>query len=103
MSKYLLSPNAVRSLEDIETYSLANFGHTQTGIYLRKLHEIIKFTANNPKVGKLRKDLFIQWDCYSYPVGNHTIYYEIVSDQQINIIDILHQSMEPRFYLLDEE
>lgn len=102
MSKYLLSPNAVQRLKDIEKYSLANFGKIQTGIYLRKLHERIKFTANNPKAGKLRKDIFSQWDCFSYSVGSHTIYYEIISDNQINIIDILHQSMEPRSYLLDE-
>ncbi len=98
MNKFLLSPNAIRSLGEIEKYSLANFGKIQTGIYLKQLQEKMQFTADNPKSGTLRTDIFAEWNCYSFPAGSHTIYYEIVSNNEINIIDILHQSMEPRYY-----
>lgn len=101
MGRYLLSPNAIRSINNIEEYTLANFGKIQTGIYLKKLQKKMQFTAENPKSGTLRTDIFSEWSCYSFPVGSHTIYYEIVSDDEINIIDILHQSMEPQYHLLD--
>jgi toxin ParE1/3/4 len=101
MSKYTFSPNAIVSLKDIEKYSSDNFGKIKTGIYLRELHEKIELVAKKPKNGKLRNEIFNEWDCYSYFVNSHTIYYEIVSDDEINIIDILHQSMEPKQHLLD--
>ena len=101
MSKYLLSPNAVNSLEGIEEYTFDTFGKIQTGIYLNKLHEKMQFISENPKVlGKLREDISSNWNCYSCFVGSHTIYYEIVSNNEINIIDILHQSMMPQRHLL---
>jgi len=103
MNKYLLSPNAVRSLKGIEEYTLDTFGKIQTGIYLKKLHEKMQFIAENPKnFGKLRNDISSNWGCYSCFVGSHTIYYEIVSTNEINIIDILHQSMEPQSHLIEE-
>lgn len=103
MSKYLLSPNAVRSLEGIEEYTLDTFGKIQTGIYLKKLYEKMQFVAENPKeLGRLREDIFSNWNCYSCFVGSHTIYYEIILNNEINIIDILHQSMEPQNHLVDE-
>ncbi len=51
MNKYILSPNAVHSLNGIEEYSLDNFGKLQTGIYLKKLHKRMRFLAKNPKLG----------------------------------------------------
>jgi len=101
MSKYILSPNAIRSLKVIEKYSLDNFGKIQTGVYLRELHEKMKLIAEKPKSGKLRNDIFNEWNCYSYFINSHTIYYEIVSNDEINIIDVLHQSMEPQRHILD--
>ena len=103
MSKYLLSPNAVRSLKSIEEYTVNTFGKIQTRIYLKKLHEKMQFIAENPKnLGKLRTDIVSDWNCYSCFVGSHTIYYEIVSVNEINIIDILHQSMEPQNHLINK-
>jgi plasmid stabilization system protein ParE len=39
-------------------------------------------------------------DCFSYFVGSHTIYYRITTGQ-IQIIDVLHQSIEPARHLTD--
>jgi plasmid stabilization system protein ParE len=37
-------------------------------------------------------------DCFSCFVGSHTIYYR-VKTEQIQVIDVLHQSMEPARHL----
>jgi len=59
MSKYILSLNAVCSLEGIEEYTLDTFGKIQAGIYLKKLHQKMQFISENPKVlGKLREEIF---------------------------------------------
>ena len=57
--------------------------------------------AQAPGRGKQRHDLFADGTCYSYFEGSHTIYYEISGDTGINIIDVLHQSMDPGYHLED--
>ncbi|MGX4675803.1 type II toxin-antitoxin system RelE/ParE family toxin [SAR92 clade bacterium H246] len=99
MSKYTLSPNAIRSLKNIGEYSLNKFGKKQTAIYLGNLHKRMRYLAENPKQGTQRTDLFPDGSCSSYFEGSHTIYYEIANKNSINIIDILHQSMEPSRHL----
>jgi toxin ParE1/3/4 len=96
MAKYFLSPSAQKSLKSIKAYSLQNFGEKQTALYLRQLQNALKETAKNPYSGKHRED--IKKNYYSCFIGSHTIYYRIF-DTHIEIIDILHQRMEPKFRL----
>lgn len=102
MAKYALTTEAQHSLEEIKAYSVERFGKKQTTLYLKGLRDRFGFLANNPRLGKERADIFSGWSCYSYFEGSHTIYYEIVSPKLINIIDVLHQSMEPQRHLLGE-
>lgn len=53
--------------------------------------------AIEPSKGTDRSD--IKKGYYSKFVASHTIYYRI-SDTHIGIIDILHQSMEPKRHIL---
>lgn len=92
MSKYLLSPNAVKSLEDIKTYSTNYFGEQQTDLYLNKLRDSFRLLASHPHTGHKRDD--IKKGYYSYFSGSHMIYYKIYKDH-IEIIDILHKRMDP--------
>lgn len=97
MPKYVLSPQAQISLKEIRAYSLENFGNLQTSNYLKKLREQMKNLAVTPSKGQERNE--IKNGYYSSFVGSHTIYYRI-SDTHIDIIDILHQRMEPTRNLL---
>ncbi len=92
MCEVVISPEAARSLQDIDDYTAAQFGPRQAIRYLESLIERLDYLAEDPKRGKKRDDL--DMDLYSYFVGSHTIYYQISADH-IEIIDILHQSMEP--------
>ncbi len=97
MSKYILSPAAKKSLEQIKAYTLENHGKQQTKIYLKMLRDRMRDTAQSPDKNGTPRDE-IKKGYYSVFAGKHTIYYRI-RDTHVDIIDILHQSMEPTKHL----
>ncbi len=52
--------------------------------------------ANNPTQGRNRSDIKIGY--YSIQAEKHHIYYRLRASH-VEIIDVLHQSMEPKRYL----
>ena len=92
MAKFILSSEAQHSLKNIRAYSIKNFGAKRTKSYLQSIRERFNELAENPSRGRLREDLNVGY--YSDFVGSHTIYYR-VKNTHIDIIDVLHQSMEP--------
>ncbi len=96
MARFLLSPQAQKSLVQILVYTLENYGLSQKNQYLMMLRDRMSAAAGNPNQGKERSD--IKEGYYSIKAGKHCIYYR-VRDTHIEIIDVLHQSMEPRWHL----
>ena len=96
MGNYYLSPQAERSLIQISDYTLKNFGERQRKKYLTALRKHIRAAAANPKQGRARNE--IKQGYYSMQAEKHHIYYRI-GDAHIDIIDVLHQSMEPSLHL----
>lgn len=99
MAKYILSPNAQDSLCGIKLYSTNHFGERQTRIYLEEIHKRMREVAENPQKGKSRNALLEGY--YSINAGSHVIYYTI-KNTHIDIVDILHQRMEPLRHLYAE-
>lgn len=96
MAKYLLSPEALKSLEQISSYTLENYGQQQKKAYLKMLRDHMRSAAKNPDTGQERND--IKQGYYSARAEKHHIYYRI-RDTHIEIIDVLHQSMEPKRHI----
>ncbi len=96
MAKYLLSPQAERSLIQISDYTLKNFGERQRKKYLSMLRKEMRAAAAKPNNRRERTE--IKAGYYSVPAEKHHIYYRI-GDAHIEIIDVLHQSMEPSLHL----
>ncbi len=96
MPTYILSPQARASLQEIRAYSLKHFGKRQTVAYLKKLRERMRDLAAAPSKGTARDEIKLGF-CSSF-VGSHTIYYRMANGH-IDIIDVLHQRMEPTRYL----
>lgn len=93
MSKYILSPQAQRHLLQIRDYTLENHGVQQKNIYMKMLRDKMRLVAKSPyEKGKERND--IKAGYYSIRAEKHYIYYRI-RDTHIDIIDVLHGSMEP--------
>ena len=97
MPKYILSPEAKEKLKQIRNYTLKNYGKQQTKTYLRMLRDRMRKVAKQPDtLGTNRND--IKKGYYSVFAGKHTIYYRI-RDTHIDIIDVLHQRMDPKKHL----
>ncbi|MGJ8670626.1 MAG: type II toxin-antitoxin system RelE/ParE family toxin [Oceanococcus sp.] len=96
MAKYFLSPQAKNSLIQIGDYTLKNFGAQQQKKYLKMLRKHMRHAAAHPKQGRERND--IKPGYYSVQAEKHHLYYRI-GDGYIDIIDVLHQSMEPGLHL----
>lgn len=96
MANYVLSPEAARSIAEIDTYTAKQFGPKQAVRYLEGLLDRLEFIAEDPQRGMHRAEL--NADCFSYFVGSHTIYYRVTTEH-VQVIDVLHQSMEPARHL----
>ena len=98
MAKFILSLEAQSSLKNIRLYSIKNFGINRTRNYLQNIRDRFHELAENPSRGRIREDLNVGY--YSDFVGSHTIYYRI-NNTHIDIIDVLHQSMEPSKHIMN--
>lgn len=96
MAKFNLSPSAARSIAEIDSYTAENFGPQQSIRYLESLLDRLQHIADNPHTGRKRDDIKVGY--YSYFFGSHTVYYRL-SKNEIEVIDVLHQSMEPKRHL----
>ena len=96
MPKFLLSPEALESLEQIRDYTMENYGLQQKKAYLKMLRGRMRLAAKTPENGKERSD--IKEGYYSIQAEKHHIYYRI-RDTHIEIIDVLHKSMEPGLHI----
>jgi toxin ParE1/3/4 len=96
MSQYILSPQAEQSLIQISDYTLKNYGESQRKKYLKQLRDKMRLASKNPDGGQKRDD--IKAGYYSIRAEKHYIYYRD-GNIHIEIIDVLHQSMEPRLHL----
>jgi toxin ParE1/3/4 len=96
MPKYFLSPQAENGLIQISDYTLRNFGLQQKKKYLKMLRDRMREAASAPTLGRERND--IKQGYYSVQAEMHHIYYRI-HNAHIEIIDVLHQSMEPNLHL----
>lgn len=93
MPRYILSPAAKSSLRQIKVWSLERFGSQTTQDYLGRLRQKMRGLVKEPLTGRHRPE--VKAGYYSAFVGSHTIYYRL-ADADIEIVDVLHQSMEPQ-------
>ncbi|WP_020590043.1 type II toxin-antitoxin system RelE/ParE family toxin [Desulfobacter curvatus] len=96
MTQYFLSPNAQKSLRNIKAYSLEEFGEEQAFIYLKLIEKKLQMIAESPDIGREREE--IKKGYLSFLAGSHIIFYR-KANNHVDIIDILHQSMEPYRHL----
>ena len=90
MSLYELRPRAASDLEAIWNYTSDEWSETQAESY----HDDIISTLDNLASGLLRGRVSEIRDGYMiYPVGSHIIFYR-VSGSSLDVIRILHQSMD---------
>lgn len=93
---YRLRVGAVRDLEDIARYTQRTWGVRQRDLYLDSIEAKCRRFARFPKRGLRRDDV---WPgCRSFRVNRHVVFYEL-SDEGIEVLRVLHQSMDARRHL----
>ncbi len=69
----------------------------RTNSYLSNIRTRLLELAETPSRGRIREDLKVGY--HSDFVGSHTIYYRIQTTH-IEIIEVLHQSMDPVSHII---
>lgn len=95
-TQYRLRSLAQDDLESIWLYTQKQWGVTQADTYLGALIKRFEWLVENALLGKPRDD--VKEGYYCFPEGMHLIFY-ILSNNQVEIIGIPHQSMDIVEYL----
>tara|TARA_R110002012_G_scaffold166346_2_gene329720 strand:+ start:8219 stop:8518 length:300 start_codon:yes stop_codon:yes gene_type:complete len=99
MPTFHITPRAREDLKDIGRYTEWQWGKSQRNTYLKDFEIRFKWLAENPRLGKYRSD--ISEGYYSYPQGQHVIFY-LIGQECIEIIGIPHKEMDIVSYFLTD-
>ncbi|RBP81235.1 type II toxin-antitoxin system RelE/ParE family toxin [Marinomonas rhizomae] len=92
MKPFQLTIKAKSDLKYIALFTFRRWGREQRNIYLKQFDESFWLLAENPDIGKACDETrngyrkFLQ--------GSHVIFYQQIDSQHIQIIRILHKSMD---------
>ncbi|MDA0691815.1 MAG: type II toxin-antitoxin system RelE/ParE family toxin [Nitrospinae bacterium] len=92
MADFFLRPKARQDLEDIWFYTYETWGEDQADSYIHDLNSGFLALAAKPEKGRPCDDIREGYRRHS--VGRHIIFYR-VTKKGIEIVRILHQSMDP--------
>ena len=95
MASYRLAPRAEGDLENIWLYTLERWSQNQADNYYADLITAFEKLANGEKKGR---SVDIRQGYLKYSVGSHFIFYRH-SDTGIDVIRVLHQSMDVERHL----
>ena len=87
----ILRPRALRDLEDIWDYTIANWGARQAESYVRQVNEAFEALAENPNLGRSCEQ--VRAGYRKYLVGSHIVFYRKVGDA-VEVVRILHARMD---------
>jgi toxin ParE1/3/4 len=97
MPPFKLSAKAKSDLKSIARYTQQNWGREQRNIYLKQMDDTFYTLADSPSLG-IASD-YIKLGYRKFPQGGHIIYYREGTEVKIEIIRILHKSMDAELNL----
>jgi len=93
MASYVFTEKAERDLESIIDYTVKKWGSQQALQYIDGLEELAQTLADNPDIG-VKSDA-IHEGLLSFLYRQHILYY-IKNRHGVNIVRVLHASMDSR-------
>ena len=96
---YKLSNKAADDFGDIYEYTYLNFGEDQAEKYTNDIEALLNTLAQSPLIGREYPELSI--GIYRFDHHKHAIFYRI-REQDVFIVRILNQQMNPMIRLLAE-
>ncbi|MCP5206299.1 MAG: type II toxin-antitoxin system RelE/ParE family toxin [Hahellaceae bacterium] len=98
MGTFTLTTKAKADLKSIAIYTQRKWGKQQRNIYIRQFDDTFHMLSENPKNGT--ECDYIKNGYRKFPVTSHIVFYRKTSEQNIEIVRILHKSMDARERLL---
>jgi toxin ParE1/3/4 len=92
--RYRLTLKAADDLKAINDYTARIWGNEQRRKYIGEMRQRFRWLADHPRLGRERPEL--RNNCYSYPQGEHMIFYAIRSPD-IEILAVIHNRSLPEF------
>ncbi|MAT92466.1 MAG: plasmid stabilization protein ParE [Halioglobus sp.] len=92
MGAYSLTKAARADLKSVAAYTQRRWGKEQRRVYSKQFDDAFLLLANNPDAG-LSCD-HIKEGYKKFPTGSHTIFFRILSENEIQIVRILHKRMD---------
>ncbi len=99
MASYRITPRAKEDLLNIGRYTESRWGKDQRNRYLRQLEQRFAYLAKFPYQGKHRLDIDDTY--YSYPEGEHLVFY-LIHPKGVDIIGIPHKQMDIPHYFKED-
>ena len=101
MSKFSLTEKAKDDLKKIARFTQKRWGKVQRNTYLRSLDGCFHQLSDNPAMGRSCDE--IKPGYYKFPTGSHVVFYRCKTERMIEIVRILHESMDVELQLSDEQ
>ena len=92
MPSYKVTVKAKTDLLAIGRFTEKQWGIEKRRSYLKQLDACFSQRANNPRLGAAVD--FIVTDYRKFPHGSHLIFYKLSRDNIVEIIRVLHKSMD---------
>ena len=93
MAKYHFTNKAVEDLANIWNYTFETWSERQADTYYNILIESCQKIVENPRLYGVKYDEITE-GLRGYRANKHIIFYQILQDDEILIIRILHQRMD---------
>ncbi len=92
MATFTLTEAAKNDLKGIARFTQRHWGIEQRNKYLKILDNSFHQLAGNPATGRTCHEIKIGY--YKFPIGSHVIFYRKKGDLIIQIVRVLHKSMD---------
>ena len=92
MAKYILTNKAVEDLTKIWNYTYEVWSENQADKYFETIKFACKEIGRNPNIGKVYTE--ISKNLLGLKSGKHIIFYHKISEDEIEVIRILHERMD---------
>jgi len=97
MPAFTLTGKAKADLKDIARFTQKRWGRDQRNKYLELLDSSFHKLAGNPLIGRDCSD--VKAGYRKFPTGSHVIYFRSCSATEIEIVRVLHESMDVEIQL----
>lgn len=99
MAKVILRQEAIDDLTDIWEYTLQKWSDSQADKYYRSIKFACREIGVSPDIGT--EYTGISSHLLGFKTGKHIIFYHIISDDEIEVIRILHERMDLKNRLIE--